>query len=296
MASQQPYRGRFAPSPTGPLHLGSLIAALASFLEARRHSGTWLVRMEDLDPPREQAGAADSILRSLEAHGLEWDEAILWQGQRHAAYREALATLSGRGILFECACTRASMGPGGHCGGTCRSGGTAQGPTATRISVAPDTHIQFDDALQGPQEDALGTSLPDFVLLRKDGLWAYQLAVVVDDAHQGITDIVRGSDLLDSTARQIFLQQQLDLATPNYCHFPVITNADGQKLSKQNQAPPLRDRDAAQNLRRALNFLGQAQPPGELGSPGEILAFALSQWQLAQVPGGAALYRPDCLE
>ena len=162
--------------------------------------------------------------------------------------------------------------------------------------MAPDTHIQFDDALQGLQEDALGTSLPDFVLLRKDGLWAYQLAVVVDDAHQGITDIVRGSDLLDSTARQIFLQQQLDLATPNYCHFPVITNADGQKLSKQNQAPPLRDRDAAQNLRRALNFLGQAPPPGELGSPGEILAFALSQWQLAQVPGGAALYRPDCLE
>ena len=260
------YRGRFAPSPTGPLHLGSLIAALASYLDARSCNGTWLVRMEDLDPPREEPGAAERILNSLRHHGLHWDEPVLWQSERKQAYAAALDTLAAQGHLFNCACTRAMLGPGGACCDHCAERQSAlTRPCATRVKVPGDSHIRFDDQLQGQQHTALGQQLPDFVVKRKDGLDAYQLAVVVDDASQAINHVVRGSDLLDSTPRQIFLQQLLTYPTPRYCHLPVITNAQGQKLSKQNHAPALDDDRAIANLRGALHFLRQREPPAEHG-------------------------------
>ncbi|MEM1113763.1 MAG: tRNA glutamyl-Q(34) synthetase GluQRS [Pseudomonadota bacterium] len=283
------YRGRFAPSPTGPLHLGSLIAALASYLDARHSSGTWLVRMEDLDPPREEPGAARKILDSLIAHGLTWDGDVLWQSQRHAAYQEALKALAGSHKTFACTCTRAQIGPDGYCGGGCNGLAPTGIPFATRVRVPVNTVVRFEDKLQGQHTERLGTTLKDFVLLRKDGLFAYQLAVVVDDAHQGITHVVRGSDLLDSTARQIFLQQQLGLATPAYSHIPVLLNDEGQKLSKQNQAPALDDSRAPSNLRVALGFLNQRKPP-ETDSVSTILAHAITHWDAGALPRSDALY------
>lgn len=279
------YRGRFAPSPTGPLHLGSLIAALASYLDARARGGIWLVRMEDLDPPREQPGAADDILRSLEAHGLHWDETVMWQSQRHDCYRDALAVLQRQGQLFRCDCTRARLGPGGACNGHCQPRQSSVTEAhALRVVVAPETRIQLQDQLLGPINEPLGELLPDFTLRRKDGLFAYQLAVVVDDAEQAISHIVRGSDLLDSTARQIYLQQLLDYKQPAYCHLPVITNELGQKFSKQNHAPALAQTEATVNLRRALQFLHQAPPPAEADAIDEILEFATEQWSLEAIP------------
>ncbi|MFC1578887.1 tRNA glutamyl-Q(34) synthetase GluQRS [Pseudomonadota bacterium] len=280
-----PYRGRFAPSPTGPLHQGSLIAALASYLDARHHNGLWLLRMEDLDPPREEAGAAGRILASLEAHGLHWDGEVLWQSQRAQAYAAALAALDSGHHLFRCDCTRQMLGPGGACCGHCRERqAELAGPVATRISVPPGCHISFTDRVQGEQNIALGAELPDFVVKRKDGLDAYQLAVVVDDDWQGITHIVRGSDLLDSTPRQVFLQQLLDHTTPCYCHLPVITDAGGNKFSKQNHAPPLEDSRAGSNLRAALRFLRQPEPPGEIDEIADILAFACDHWNVQTIP------------
>lgn len=288
--SSAPYRGRFAPSPTGPLHLGSLIAALASWLDARHCGGSWLVRMEDLDPPREEPGAARRILHSLECHGLHWDGDVMWQGSRGTAYAEALEALAAGGHLFRCNCTRQMLGPGGACAGRCRERqADIAEPWAVRVSVPADCRIEFRDRLQGPQVAALGRELPDFVVRRKDGLDAYQLAVVVDDASQGITDVVRGSDLLDSTPRQILLQQLLGYDEPVYCHLPVITNAQGQKLSKQNRAPALNDHRPAANLRRALRFLRQEPPPEQLREVGELLTFALRHWDLGRVPAALAV-------
>ena len=280
-----PYRGRFAPSPTGPLHLGSLIAALASYLDARYHEGAWLVRMEDLDPPREEPGAALSILDSLQHHGLHHDEDVTFQGRRGPAYAAALQALQAGGHLFNCDCTRQMLGPGGACRGHCRERQEQlNSPTATRVMVPPDSHIGFADQIQGWQETPLGSEAPDFIVKRKDGLDAYQLAVVVDDAWQGITHIVRGSDLMDSTPRQIFLQQLLGHATPIYSHIPVITDASGQKFSKQNHAPALIDGNAAANLRAALGFLNQERPPAALRGTAQILDFAISHWASANVP------------
>jgi glutamyl-Q tRNA(Asp) synthetase len=284
------YRGRFAPSPTGPLHLGSLITALASFLDARHGGGTWLVRMEDLDPPREEPGAADSILNSLQHHGLHWDEAVLYQSQRSDAYAAAVAALAQGDHLFFCDCSRAMLDTNGACPGACR---TRQieiaGRGALRTTVPPDCTIQFSDLLQGKQYSALGKFLADFVVRRRDGLDAYQLAVVVDDATQGITHVVRGSDLLDSTPRQIFLQQQLAYPTPHYAHLPVITTAQGQKFSKQNHAPALNNEQAADNLRLALRFLHQAEPPRTLTSVEQLLSYAIEHWVLQQVPATMAI-------
>lgn len=286
------YRGRFAPSPTGPLHLGSLIAALASHLDARHHNGAWLVRMEDLDPPREEQGAARRILASLQKHGLHWDEDVPLQSQRGPAYAAALQVLQACGHLFTCDCTRQMLGPGGACDGRCRGRqGEFTGPTATRVMVPPDCHISFWDQIQGPQETALGTEARDFIVKRKDGLDAYQLAVVVDDAWQGITHIMRGSDLLESTPRQIFLQRLLGYPTPRYSHIPVVTDAGGQKFSKQNHAPPLDDQDAASNLRAALYFLLQDEPPATLQSVTQILDFAIRHWTPGKIP--ARLSIPD---
>lgn len=284
-ASALPYRGRFAPSPTGPLHLGSLIAALASFLDARHNRGTWLVRMEDIDPPREEPGAAQRILHSLEKHGLAADESILWQSQRGAAYAAAIERLQTSGHLFACGCTRATTGPGGRCAGGCRQRQTAiASPHALRVVVPADYTVHYRDGLQGERRENLGRELGDFVVKRKDGLDAYQLAVVVDDAEQGITHVLRGSDLLDSTPRQILLQELLGYPQPHYCHLPVITTAAGQKFSKQNQAPPLDDERAPSNLRLALQFLQQPEPLPELQEVQALLAFATAHWSLAQVP------------
>ncbi len=287
-----PYRGRFAPSPTGPLHLGSLIAAVASYLDARHCGGQWLLRMEDLDPPREEAGAARRILASLQAHGLHWDEDVLWQSERSRAYAGALATLDRGHHLFRCDCTRQMLGPDGACCGQCRQRqGRLSTPAATRVNVPTDTRIHFTDGVQGNQDIALGRELADFVVRRKDGLDAYQLAVVVDDAHQGVTHIVRGSDLLDSTARQIFLQQLLGHPTPRYSHLPVITDASGHKLSKQNHAPPLDDSRACANLRAALHFLHQPAPPGQLHETTDILAFARDHWSVKRIPAVLSICR-----
>jgi len=284
------YRGRFAPSPTGPLHLGSLIAALASFLDARHSGGTWLVRMEDLDPPREEPGAADDILNSLRHHGLHWDEPVLYQSTRSAAYAAALAELAQGDHLFFCDCSRAALDASGACCGACRTRQSEiAGRGAIRTAVSSDCTIQFRDLLQGPQYCALGKSLTDFVVRRKDGLDAYQLAVVVDDAAQGITHVVRGADLLDSTPRQIFLQQQLTYPTPRYAHLPVITTVQGQKFSKQNHAPALNNEQAADNLRCALRFLHQADPPPTLTGAEQLLSYAIQHWVLQQVPATLAI-------
>ena len=285
MRTDTSYRGRFAPSPTGPLHLGSLIAALASYLDARANGGQWLLRMEDLDPPREEPGAAQSILSSMQDHGLQWDEEVLWQSHRSNAYEHAMARLANSNQLFRCDCTRAMLGSGGTCAGRCLPRQRdITGPCSLRVQVPPECEITFTDGIQGIQHEALGQTLPDFVLQRRDGLFAYQLAVVVDDAFQNVTHIMRGSDLLGSTCRQIFLQQILDFPQPQYSHLPVITNATGQKLSKQNHAPALNAADAPHNLRRAMAFLGQPAAPAAMQDCRQLLLYATEHWSQAAVP------------
>lgn len=280
------YRGRFAPSPTGPLHFGSLVAALGSYLDARAHGGTWLVRIEDLDPPREQPGAADDILRTLEALGLYWDEPVLYQHTRLDAYRTAIAKLLASGGAFPCACTRSEIADSGLIGaegavypGTCRNGLGGRPARAIRARVTSEP-VEFVDSLQGVVRQNLEHEIGDFVIRRADGYIAYQLAVVVDDAYQGITHVVRGADLLISTPRQIQLQHLLELPTPIYMHLPVALNAAGEKLSKQTGAEPLALASPGLALYRALLFLHQA-PPAALrtASPASILEWAVSHWQ-----------------
>jgi glutamyl-Q tRNA(Asp) synthetase len=289
-----PYRGRFAPSPTGPLHFGSLVAALGSYLDARTRGGEWLVRMEDIDTPRNVPGAADDILRTLEAFGFEWDGEVVYQSTRHAAYGEALEDLRAAGKVYGCACSRreiadsatlAAIDGGMVYPGCCRAGMPA-GRLARAWRLRVDrSEVAFDDRLQGHVAQVLERDVGDFVLLRADGLFAYQLAVVVDDAWQGITDIVRGADLLASTPRQIWLQRCLGYATPSYAHLPVATNAAGEKLSKQTRAAPLNVADAAGELVAALRFLGQAVP-AELATAGVhvVWAWARENWSFAAVP------------
>ena len=298
-----PYRGRFAPSPTGPLHFGSLVAALGSCLEARSRGGQWLVRMEDLDPPREQSGAAELILRTLEAFAFEWDGAVMRQSERSKAYTGAIAGLHARGALYPCACTRkeiadsdlAATVPDGKrvYPGTC-SDGIPPGRIArtTRVRVREEI-IAFEDAIQGNIRQVLRRDAGDFVVMRADGLIAYQLAVVVDDAEQSITDVVRGADLLASTPRQIHLQRLLRLPTPRYAHLPAAVNALGEKLSKQTLARPLDPRRAASAIAAALKFLGQAPPP-ELGRAAlrEVWDWSLAHWDLGRVPRQHALPAP----
>ena len=285
------YRGRFAPSPTGPLHFGSLVAALGSFLEAKRHDGAWLLRIEDLDPPREQPGAADAILRTLEACGMGWDGEPLYQSRRGAAYRTALERLQARGLVYPCGCTRREIADSGLARdgtpiypGTCRNGLAAgKSARALRLRVNAEV-IEFEDALQGRVRQDLADEVGDFVLLRADGLYAYQLAVVVDDAAQGISDVVRGADLLDSTPRQIYLQRLLGLPAPRYLHLPAAVNAAGEKLSKQTFAAPVDARDPVPVLAQVLAFLGQA-PPAELGraSLAEFWRWALAHWEVKRI-------------
>ncbi len=277
--------GRFAPSPSGPLHFGSLVAATASYLDVRHRKGRWLLRMEDLDPAREPPGAADQILRALEAHGLHWDGPVLYQSSRLDAYAEALAELRRQGRLFACRCSRQQIqADGGVYDGRCRTLGLPDKGNAIRLRV-DDVQVDFIDAIQGPQSQHLKQACGDVILRRKDGLYAYQLAVVVDDAWQGVTDILRGSDLLDSTARQIFLQQRLGLPTPRYAHVPVAVNELGQKLSKQHFAQALALEHCSGALLQALRFLGQAPEPAlTRASVDEILAWAVQHWDIQAVP------------
>ena len=241
--------------------------------------------MEDLDPPREAPGAADAILRSLEAHGLEWDGDVLWQGQRHSAYADIIGQLLADGRAFHCDCSRAQLAAHGNVyPGTCRDRKLPANNTAVRIRVDADTPIQVEDQCQAPLVQDLDAEVGEFIIRRRDGLYAYQLAVVIDDNHQGITQVLRGQDLYDSTPRQIYLQQQLGLPTPIYTHIPVITNSQGQKLSKQTHAPALVDDEACNNLRLALAFLGQAPVATDIDDVATLLDCATQQWQLSAVP------------
>jgi glutamyl-Q tRNA(Asp) synthetase len=294
-------RGRFAPSPTGPLHFGSLIAALASYCDARAQGGEWLLRIEDVDAPRSRRGAEDAILRTLTRYGFAWDGPVLRQSARTAAYEAALATLIECGQAYSCACTRrelevSPLGAGGErvYAGTCRAGIPQQRADrrqrATRIRVGNAT-IAYIDRLQGSQSQALPHDVGDFVVKRADGLFAYQLAVVVDDAEQAITDVVRGADLLSSTPRQIHLQRLLGRFTPTYLHVPVAINGAGEKLSKQTRAVALPD-DALQTLLAAWRFLDQPSPNQ---TPQDVAAFwrhALASWTPTRLPPVSMLPAP----
>ena len=285
--------GRFAPSPTGPLHFGSLVAALASHLDARAQGGRWLVRMEDIDPPREVPGAAALILRQLERHGLAWDGEVLYQSSRFAAYDAIVADLLARGAAYPCACSRQRLqGLGGVYDGHCW-GRTDLDPArcAVRLGVPPGSVIRFDDLFQGPQAQDLNREQGDFIIRRRDGLPAYQLAVTADDAFQGVTQVIRGSDLLDSTGRQILLFGLLGSPAPVYGHIPVAINRGGQKLSKQNLAPSLDRHPPAANLRRALAWLGIDTPAGE-GDPEALLALAVGRWRRENIPAALARAAP----
>jgi glutamyl-Q tRNA(Asp) synthetase len=293
-----PYRGRFAPSPTGPLHLGSLLSAVASYADARANEGRWLVRIEDLDRPREIPGAADLILRTLSAFGLEWDETVIYQSRRARAYQDALDALAAQDLTYPCGCTRAEVARAGRPGsdgpvypGTCRRvlppGRQAR---AERFRTSPGT-LAFDDRIQGRQEQIVNESVGDFVLRRADGIHAYQLAVVVDDAWQGVTHIVRGADLLLSTPRQILLQQALRFEQLSYAHVPLILDHEGRKLSKSLAAAPVDARDPRPALRLVWSLLGQAPPPEDLW-PDEFWAWAIPEWQMSRIPAERSLGWP----
>lgn len=267
--------GRFAPSPTGPLHFGSLVAAVASWVDARARGGRWLVRMEDVDEPRCVEGADREILRTLERFGLRWDGEVMYQSARVAAYREALERLKELGAAYACSCSRKEAGE--VYAGTCRAGVREPGKqVAWRVRVE-DVEVGFEDRACGGFAQNLARDVGDFVVLRADGLFAYQLAVVVDDAAQNVTDVVRGADLLDSTPRQIWLQRLLGYPEPRYLHVPVVTNAAGEKLSKQTLAPALAEGREEDDLRAALRFLGQPEAPPEV----DVLQWAVQKWRVS---------------
>ncbi len=281
------YRGRFAPTPSGPLHFGSLVAALASYLDARQADGDWLLRIEDIDPPRCPPGAADAILHQLEAFGLHWDGPVRWQHTRDDAYRTALESLAGQGLAYPCSCSRKQWRGYPTYPGWCRDGVRAPGkPVAWRLrSDLGLRPVTWQDRLFGMQRFD-PAEFGDVVLERKDGLWAYQLAVVVDDADQGISEVVRGHDLLDNTPWQRQLQHALGHPEPRYLHLPLIMDGGGQKLSKQNLAPPLPTEDAAVRplLHAALAALDQAPPEALSTAPvGEQLAWAIDAWSPARI-------------
>lgn len=280
------YRGRFAPSPTGPLHFGSLVAALASFLDARKHKGEWLVRIEDIDPLREVSGASSDILGTLEAHHLFWDESVRYQSNRSSAYEALIDQLKVNGFTYYCPCSRKTLiaNNGSH-GPECNPDRPSSSqPFAIRLH-AQDHHYTWNDLLLGPQSFFAKTQNDDFVIKRKEGFYAYQLAVVCDDIDQNISHIVRGSDLLDSTPPQLALYRALTISPPQFGHIPVISNSDGQKLSKQNMAPPINNAIASQNLRQALAALNHPLPATLNDAPiDDIINWAIKNWSLDQVP------------
>ena len=287
------YRGRFAPSPTGHLHFGSLVAAVGSYLQARVQNGEWLLRIEDLDPPREQGGAAAHIIKTLEHYGFEWDGEISYQSRRYELYQNALEQLIDKNHCFACNCSRKKIqlhaerleiSPHIY-PGTCRDRSTTEFDSdAIRVKVL-NHHIDFIDLLQGDQRVGLADKIGDFVIRRTDGLYAYQLAVTVDDAEQAITEVVRGSDLLSSTPHQYYLQQLLDYSHPDYLHLPLVINQEGEKLSKQSYAEPIEMADASSNLVQVLHFLGQ-RPDRALtrASVRDIWDWAFENWQVATIP------------
>lgn len=280
-----PYIGRFAPTPSGYLHFGSLVAALASWLDARAAGGRWLVRMEDLDPPREVAGAQAAILQTLYSYGLHWDGEVVYQSLRHDAYQQVIDRLLAQGLAYACTCSRKQLEPyQGIYPGTCRNAGHTTEDAAIRVRV-PELLYRFEDRVQGVYSQHLGRESGDFVIRRRDGLYAYQLAVVLDDAWQGVTDIVRGADLLDSTPRHLYLQELLGLPQPRYLHVPLIIQPDGNKLGKSYRSPPLDPDQAAPLLVRALRALGQA-PEADLadGSVQDVLGWGVAHWNSDAIP------------
>ncbi len=293
-----PYVGRFAPSPTGPLHFGSLLAAVASYAEARARGGHWLLRVEDIDPPREQPGTTEAIVKALESYGFEWDGDIICQSESREAHDDALQALVNAGQAYRCGCSRKDLAdvPRGPLGaiypGTCRDGSNAK-EFAVRVKTT-DQSIRFLDGLQGEQCQKLESETGDFVILRRDGLIAYQLAVVVDDYLQGVTEIVRGIDLMDSTPRQNWLQRLLGYPTPAYQHIPVAINADGQKLSKLTGAPGIPCDEPRPVLVAALAALGQ-NPPADLADNAlsDIWNWALAGWNLAVLEGSSTIPAPE---
>lgn len=290
-----PYRGRFAPSPTGPLHLGSLLAAAGSYLQARARSGLWLLRMEDLDTPRIVPGAADGIVRTLEEFGFEWDGPIARQSERTDLYESALQKLTASGLVFPCSCSRQELAgrqtdspdeDEPYYPGTCRIGPKRPDlPLAMRFRT-PDRAIEFVDELQGRFSQNVARTVGDFVIRRRDGLFAYQLAVVVDDGDQDISEVVRGCDLLSNTPRQMLLQAALQLPQPGYMHLPLLTEADGRKLAKSRRSIPADAGAPVATLMRILRWLGQ-QPPADLiaASPRELWAWAIREWDPAPLSG-----------
>ncbi len=287
---------RFAPSPTGPLHLGSLVAAVGSYLDAKRHGARWLLRIEDLDTPRVVPGCADDMLRTLEDYGFEWDGEVTYQSNRRNAYEDAIRQLTEAGRTFDCSCSRKELAAAGADDipgypGTCREGVTRSGPTSLRFRVI-DSPIHFDDLFQGTQHFDLA-ACGDVVIRRRDGIASYQLAVVVDDAWQQVTRVVRGADLLASTAWQIDLQSALGIARPIYGHLPLVTEADGSKLSKSRRAVPVDRSQVAQGLTTTLTLLSQ-RPPADLAQASikDVWKWAIDHWNPQALVGTAGVPCP----
>lgn len=277
-----PVIGRFAPSPTGDLHFGSLVSAVGSYLEAKCTGGSWLLRIEDIDPPREVTGSAGRIIDDLQKMGLNPDGPVLYQSSRIAAYQDAVVQLLENGLAYPCACSRKDLPESGRYAGTCRNG-IPPGKTPRSIRFCVDEGVSaFNDCLQGNVSDSPAASVGDFIIKRADGLYAYQLAVVVDDHFQGVTQVVRGADLLDSTTRQISLQKALGYASPDYMHLPVVVSADGKKLSKRKLTDPVNQQKPATAVEHALRFLGQSPPAGL--SLNDLWTWALEHWNSDLIP------------
>lgn len=284
MVLTRPYVGRFAPTPSGALHLGSLVAALASYLDAKSVAGRWLVRIEDLDPPRQIAGAADNILRTLEGFGFEWDDEVLWQSKRSDAYEVIISKLINNGLAYACSCSRKQLVNNVIYPNTCRDKLKSAKDAAIRVRT-PNLEYQFEDRVQGLFTQKLAEEVGDFIIKRRDGLIAYQLAVVLDDAEQGINHVVRGADLLGSTPRQIYLQELLGFPMPNYLHIPTLVDSDGYKLSKSHCSPFITTNKASQLLVYALQILGQkVEKDLVLEPPLQILNWAITHWQSESIP------------
>lgn len=289
--SNRPYRGRFAPSPSGQLHFGSLVAALGSYLDARSHRGDWLLRMEDLDRTREVKGAADDILRTLDRFGFEWNGPVRYQHRRSEAYADALDWLLREGLAYPCSCSRKEISAAAPIGeegpiypGTCRTRRLQERHSHSIRLLTRDEEIAFSDRIQGPARQNTGREIGDFVIRRADGFHAYQLAVVVDDAWQGITRVVRGADLLMSTPRQCYLQRLLGLAQPDYAHLPLAVDAEGRKLSKQHGDAPVDPHHPLDALMRALAFLRQPLPPQMPVGLEDFWDWAVGNWSLGAIP------------
>lgn len=289
---KQSYVGRYAPTPSGPLHFGSLVAAVGSYLQARKNQGSWLLRIEDIDPPREVAGATVSIINTLEAHGFEWHGEICYQSQRLEHYAAALALLKQKQQIYACSCSRKLLletAQHGQYGviypGTCRNHSTTLKKQHSLRLKTQSQQTCFTDLLQGDYCQNLAKDIGDFIVKRSDGLYSYQLAIVVDDMLQGVTEIVRGADLLDSTPRQIFLQQQLDYPSPSYMHLPIACNSQGQKLSKQHHAEPLTISHPVLNLCKAMEFLGfKVAQDIKQSSLTDFWTWAISVWDISKIP------------